>query len=408
MTSKTRESSGTHLERSIVAVVTNTAATGVLGAAFWILAANLFEASAVAASVAASSLLIALSSLAQLNLSTALSRFLPGAGGGQFAVVKGFYAAAVGCATGVAIATAAVGWWRGGSIVDGGDFSLTLVVALSIPLWVVFSLQDGVLVAVRRAHWLPVENGLVAVAKLALLPALFWLPGKGAILTAWVVPAIPAVLIVNRVIFRKLLIPQNRLLEPAIIPLVRFAAADLVGMSATVLSLRLVPLAVVEIEGGDVAAYVGVAWTIVAVAALALTEVSRMVLSEISHQPESENEISKKATKVTLMIFVPVSLAGAILAYPTLLLAGDSYASTGAIVLGAGILGLIPASVVECRLAQYRYRGQLADASRHQIVRGALLLALVFVSLIAGRPEAVGISFAASNLASLLFVRSPK
>lgn len=66
-----------HLEKSAVAVLGNTVATGALGTAFWLLAARLYDDGTVGVVVAASSLLIALSFVAQLNLATAFSRFLP-------------------------------------------------------------------------------------------------------------------------------------------------------------------------------------------------------------------------------------------------------------------------------------------------------------------------------------------
>ena len=148
-----------HLERSTAAVIVNTIVAGVLGATFWLVAAMLFDPSAVAAAIAASSILIACSFLAQLNLGTAFGRFLPGAGDDRRRLVFACYRLAMAVAAVFALVTVAIGVARGGSIVSGGDLTLTIVLAVSIPLWVVFALQDDALVALRRAHWLPIENG---------------------------------------------------------------------------------------------------------------------------------------------------------------------------------------------------------------------------------------------------------
>ena len=56
---------GAGIERATLYVLTNTAATGALGSLFWLLAPRFFSDDAVAASVAASSVLIVLSFVAQ-------------------------------------------------------------------------------------------------------------------------------------------------------------------------------------------------------------------------------------------------------------------------------------------------------------------------------------------------------
>ena len=54
-------------------------------------------------------------------------------------------------------------------------------------LWGVFSLQDAALTGLRQAHWVPVENAIFGVLKLALPPALLaW--RRARVFVGWVWP----------------------------------------------------------------------------------------------------------------------------------------------------------------------------------------------------------------------------
>lgn len=393
-----------HLSRSTFAVLANTAATGVLGMGFWLLAAVLYEPATVAASVAASSLLIALSFAAQLNLGTALSRFLPEAGEGQRATLRQTYRLAIGAAVILAAAVVLVGILRGGELIKGGDFSLTVVTAVCLVGWVVFALQDSALVAVRRASWLPFENGLTTIAKLALLPALLFLPGSSAVLLAWTLPAIPAIWVVNRALFGRLLVPGHAPPVPAR-QMLRYSGVDLFGTAAMILALRVIPIVVVEITDSDIAAFVNVPWSILTVAAIALADLSRMMLSEMSHAPSRAMEVADRTTRLVLWIFVPGAIIGAALTYPVLSLVGEGYATSGTPVIAFGLLGLIPASVVECRLARFRFVGEMSSVAQRQVVRAGLIFSSVLVALVSGRPELIGAAFTVANVVSLGFIR---
>jgi ABC-type transport system involved in cytochrome c biogenesis permease subunit len=52
-----------------------------------------------------------------------------------------------------------------------GPLSVLFFVAGTV-VWVIFILQDNVLVGLRRTAWVPVENGLCSLAKISLLPLL--------------------------------------------------------------------------------------------------------------------------------------------------------------------------------------------------------------------------------------------
>jgi hypothetical protein len=392
------------IERATLAVLANTAITGVLGSLFWLVAPRLFDERAVAASVAASSLLIVLAFVAQLNMGTALSRYLPRSGSSQRSLLSFSYRIAIALACVFAVGVVAAGAARGGSVIRGGDLGLTIALAVSLPLWAVFALQDLALVALRRSAWLPVENGSTAVLRLILLPIAGAIGATSGVLVAWTLPIIPAIAIVNGVLYRRLLDPRT-VPVPRRGPMVRYAAADLPGLTLTFVSLRLVPLFVVEMEGSAAGAHIGVPWSIVVVAALALPMISQLALAEMAHAAHDPRSVLRRLTRFVLAVFVPGAVAGALLAPKILALAGSRYADEGAPVLVWGILGLIPAALVECDLAALRFDGLMARTSAVQAARAVLLMAGVAVTTTTGHVELVGAVFTVVNTATLIATR---
>jgi hypothetical protein len=388
---------GAGIERATLYVLANTAATGALGALFWLLAPRFFDDEAVAASVAASSVLLVLSFLAQVNMATALSRFLPGAGTGQRALLTYSYRLSLTLAGAVAAGVIIVGVVRGGSVIDGGDLSLTLALAISVPLWAVFALQDGALVAMRQSKWLPIENGLTAAVKLLLLPVMASFAAVSGILMAWVVPIVPAILIVNRYLYRNLLNPGSTAVPDHGV-VVRYALGDLAGLVLMMASLRLVPVYIVEAEGSQVGAYIGVSWSVLSVSALALPSISRLALSEMSHHPHEASQVLHRLTRFVLKVFVPGAIVGALLASSVLRIAGQRYADGGSAVLAWGLIGLIPAALAECELSALRFLGSMARINALQAFRAIALMLGVIAITSAGHADLIGLVFAMVNL----------
>jgi hypothetical protein len=293
-------------------------------------------------------------------------------------------------------------------VIEGGDLSLTLTLAISVPLWAVFALQDGALVAMRQSKWLPIENSLTAALKLLLLPATAAFAAVSGILLAWVVPIVPAILIVNRYLYRNLLNPGSTAVPDHRVVL-RYALGDLAGLVLMMASLRLVPLYVVEAEGSRAGAYIGVSWSILAVSALALPAISQLALSEMSHHPQEASQVLHRLTRFVLKIFVPGAIVGALLASSILRIAGKRYAEGGSSVLAWGLIGLVPAALVECELAALRFRGSMARITALQTFRAATLLLGVVAITSAGHADLIGLIFAMVNLvtwvAALLVVQ---
>lgn len=393
-----------HFERSSLALVANTILTGGLGTVFWLVAARLFPESVIGPAVATSSLLLAIGFAAQLNLATALSRFLPGEGHNQRQMVLGAYAIAGLCGCVLALGVLAVAAARGGEIVEGGDVALAIVLAASIPVWVVFALQDAALVAVRRSAWVPIENALVNVAKVAVLPVAAAWDASAAVLLAWTVPTVLAIAPVNAALFHRFLARGRKVIGRG--QLLGYAVRDLPGALLFLGSLRVIPLIVLESGEPLDAAYVGLPWTIITVAALALPALSRSLLAELSHGDTDADELLGRVNRLVLGGMLPLAVIAALLADPVLRIAGSAYADRGSGVLAWGIVGLVPAALIECRLAALRFRDKVSMATAVQSTRALALVAGVVALIQSGRTPDIGVAFAAINALALVVVVS--
>jgi O-antigen/teichoic acid export membrane protein len=194
------------IARSSVLLLLNTAITGVLGLVYWLIAARLFPQAAVGRAAALVSASILLAGVGQLNLSGMLMRFLPQAGVRSRHLVLVTYAIA--CAASLLLAVLAglgVGFLTGPnsplrlSALDGAIF------AASVAATVVFTLQDSVLIAVRRTGWIPIENGGFGVVKIVMLVALAGFSGWGAIFASWMLPLAATLPLITWLLFGWLL-----------------------------------------------------------------------------------------------------------------------------------------------------------------------------------------------------------
>lgn len=397
-----------HLQRSGLYLLVNTAATGGLGTLFWLLAARYSTQDDVAAAVAAASILISAAYVCQLNLPTALSRYLPAAGPGQATMVREGYSAALLASVAAGAGVVVVGLIRGGAVVDGGSLLLTVALAVSVPVWVVFALQDSVLVTLRASHWVPVENVLTTVAKYGLLPLLVGLGGGAGILIAWTAPALAGVAVVTVYLFRTLLAGGAGGTVPAAVPgrrqLLVYAMRDFPGGAMQLLSLRLVPLLVLEIAGRRAGANVGLPWTILTVAVLVLPMLSRALLSELSQEDADVEALMARARALVLLGLVPATVVGTFLVEPLLSIAGPQYADQGTPILLAGILGIGPAAYIECRLAELRFDHRVGATGAFQAGTAVVLIAAVCVLLVTDRTAWIGVAFLVVNVAAALAV----
>jgi O-antigen/teichoic acid export membrane protein len=358
----------THLDdrlyRTGYYLILGTGASGVLGVAFWALAARSYSAHVVGLSAAAVSAIALISGICSLGLSAVLVRYLPVAGPSGRPLIVRSYAL-----------TIALSFLVGGGVALTTDlWSPTLgflsedlwplAFALSVAAMTTFTLQDSVLTGLHRAAWIPLENTLYAVAKLVLLAALAALLPFAGPFVAWNLPLLPAVLIVNYLIFRRLIpkMPAEGGLDRR--KVMAMAAGNYGGNLLGLLGNMYLPILVANRASAAEAAYFYVPWMIsLTVELVALNMMTSLTVEAALDMPRLR-QLSRQALKHSMRLVVPVAALTALLAPLGLLVFGSEYAEEGTTLLRLLALGAIPnvIAALGAGVARIEHRGWVVTA----------------------------------------------
>jgi O-antigen/teichoic acid export membrane protein len=224
------------LSRGGLALLVNTGLTGVLGFGYWIIAARLFSTYAVGAAGALVSATTLFASIGQLNLSNMLMRFLPKAGGKSRRLVLSTYAyAAITSASLALMSLIAIRLFAAPNSRLRLDTVESAALVLAVAATAIFTIEDSVLVGLRRAVWVPVENGAFGVAKICILLALAPVGTAFALYGAWMIPLTLTIPVISIVIFGRFLPPAFKTRRTARLgrktrsSIVRFTIGDATG-----------------------------------------------------------------------------------------------------------------------------------------------------------------------------------
>ncbi|HEY3834479.1 MAG TPA: lipopolysaccharide biosynthesis protein [Acidimicrobiia bacterium] len=341
------------LQRNSYALVANTLTTSVLGLAYWTIAAREYGAdtATVGRNTALISMMMFLTNLASLNFTDVLNRFVPVAGSRARRLVETSYLIAVSLG-GVAATTFVLGrkWWTPwlDTTLHGAWLDALFVVA--VMMWVVFVLQDAVLIGLRETIFVFFENTTFGVVKIALLLVFATLARASGIFLSWTVPLIAIVLVVNSTIFRKFLPRYSREFRGEPEPfdrriIGRFIGADYVASVAGTTATSLMPLIVLAMLGASASAYVFFAWTISYTLYLISRNVGMALTTEGASDPENLDRYTRAALTTSARIVVPLSVAVAIGARWLPLVFGKKYAANSVGLLALFALSAIPAIV---------------------------------------------------------------
>ncbi len=388
------------LSRSTRSLLVNTFATGLLGVAFWAVAARSYAASQVGRASALISAMTLVSAIGQLNLQQGIPRLLPTLARGGRAFVLRCYAAAL-AATLVASAVAVALLTRSRSsplLHSSGESALFISAAL---IWTVFTLQDAGLVALRASQWVPVENIAFAIAKIVLAIALADVAVRNGLLLAWMIPVGVAVIPVSWLLFRRLLPAHTanfeRLNGAAVEPRQRparrqrgFLAADYAGQIVNLGATTAMPLIVALRVGTTSAAYFAASWMMTAIAEQVLGAVTTPLVVEATRRPDSTPLLTRHALRLLAMTLFPALLVAITIAPKALGLLGHDY-EHAAPLLRFICIGLLGRAIVMVRLAHLR----LARARVQVITLGCISACGLLVGslLTLGRFGIVGVGF---------------
>lgn len=394
------------LFRGAYSLMASTGVTAVLGIGFWAVAARTSSAHEVGRDAALVSALITISAICQLNLVDALVRFLPGvrhARRGR-AIATAYAASAVAGVAGgtlfVVVAPAVSGQLR--FLAD--DRAIAVAFVASMALWSVFVLQDAALTALRRASWVPVENGVFGAAKIALLPVLATAGSTHAVFFAWMLPTLVVVPVVNALLFGRVLGPARRAAPEAAAPrtlrgraLVRFMAQDYAGFVLGQAAVTLVPLVVVAKLGSAASAWFYMPFTLVVAFDLLFYNVTTSMTVEGAHDETRTARLAHTVARRFLVVLVPVALLVAAAAPLLLVPFGPDYVDHGTPVLRWLAVASIARAVICLFVAAARLQGR---GRAILVAQGTVFAVVVVLAVVLAGPlglAGVGIAWLAGN-----------
>ncbi|CAN5340678.1 hypothetical protein BH09ACT7_BH09ACT7_06230 [soil metagenome] len=248
----------------------SSALVAVMGLCFWTTAAWKYDASAVGSNSAAISMMMLLVSISQLNLSSAVARFVPAAGHHTKVLVAAAFAIG-GCAA-IVVGVCTVMIVRivspGSTFFEGSTVQAIFVIATVAST--VLIIEEGVLAGLRRTALVPLANFAFSAGKLGLVLAFaVTIPSHG-ILASWSLAAVSTVLVVGVYLFVRAIPSRRRagaidaVTLPPIGELARFVTLDYLGAICSVASLTVMPILVVTVLGAEQNAYFSMAWLVAA------------------------------------------------------------------------------------------------------------------------------------------------
>jgi O-antigen/teichoic acid export membrane protein len=326
------------------------------GFLFWIVAARTLTQATFASSGAAISAMAFVSGLSATGLAQVLVRFLPGAGTGSAALIRRIYVSSAAIAGVMAlIAAETAGTWSPRLDRLASDRLWTVGFVAGAMVLAVFALQDGALTGIGQARWIPFENILYGIVRLALLGALA--AGTLSIIVAWWLPALAAVGAVSALLFKRL-VPVHAAAgsgDGARAGTFRFAAASLIGSSLGLTAATVTPIIVIASVGARDGARFYAAWTVMA----GLTLISVSTATSLTAMGGAEEAEFRAATLRALRQILGLSLVAValvcVLARPILSLFGAGYGG-GAPVLRVLVLSVVPFCVSMLGLSVARVR----------------------------------------------------
>lgn len=365
------------LYRSSIALFLTTGANALLGLAFWIAAARLYPPDVVGLGAGGIAALQLVASVGWVGLQFTLLRYVPVAGSRRRRLVAAVYAAGALAA----LAVTAVFVLAFASSLEVPYVADSTLHALSfgacVAVWVVASLQDSVLVGIRRSFLAPVENASYGILKLVLLLALAGSEDPWVILGVWAGGSALVVLVVNALLFSRLLAADGvapRL--PARRRIARFSAGHTAVALTSWVPDFLVPLLVLRYLDEASNAYYYAAWTVGISARLLVMNIANALTAEGAYAQRPVVALLRSVVRLNITILLPVMAVLLVAAGPILQVFGEPYSEEASALLRLFAVGLVPFAIAILVVAYDRVRERFGAALVITAVGTTVTLAL--------------------------------
>lgn len=385
------------LSRGGLALLANTGLTGLLGFGYWIIAAHLFSTyvvGTVGALVAATTLF---SGLGQLNLSGMLVRFLPKAEGKSRRLVLTTYTFAASTSALLAIVTLAfIDYFSPATATLRLSLLQSALFVLAVAATAIFTIEDSVLVGLRRAVWIPIENGTFGIVKIVLLFAFAPIGTAFALYGSWMIPLTLTIPVISVVLFHRFLplapMPRRaaQLGRRFRSRLIRFAIGDAAGGLFTQTWTYLLPVFVTALLGAPINALFFTSFLFSSTIDQVAANYSSPLTVEGAHTPDEIATLIRRALRHIFAIILP-TVGLLILVSPWLLrVFGSKYAGATPL-LDMLLVACIPKAI---STVYYAYCRVQRNTHRSAIMQACICAStLSAVALVAHKFGLLGIGF---------------
>jgi O-antigen/teichoic acid export membrane protein len=379
---------GESLLRTGHLLVANAVFNAGFGVLYWLLAARFYAPAVMAVNSAAISAMMLLAGAAQLNLMSALLRFVPTSGAAAGRMIRRGYLVG-GTLSGVVAFVFVQGLhvWAPDGLEDmlrPGYPAISFVVATI--LWSIFVMQDNALVAVGRPGGVPAENTSFAVLKIVLIAVFaFGAASHTGIWWSWTAAMAvcvggTSVYLFGRAVPAFVRAHAHEQAEVVTLrDLRRFVGPDYVGALAWIACTSLVPLLVLDLAGARHAAAFALPWSM----CIALYSVPNAFgQSLVAHSVRNQDLLEvnyRRAVKHTLTLLTPVVALVVAFAPIGLRLFGPYYAEHSTATLRLLSLSAFPNTVVTLSVAKARVARRMATVVGTLVGLSVLVLGLVYV-----------------------------
>lgn len=369
-----------------------------LGLVYWFLAARFYAPTTIGLNSALLSAMMFLSGASQLGLNSVLVYFIPRAKQhtsaliGQAYLISTVVAGLVGVLFGLG-----VGRWAPALRFVVEQPWLFLLFVLSMMAWSIFTLQDSVLTGLRQTVWVPVENALVAVAKIALLICFAGSWQDYGLFAAWMIPTVISLLPINWLIFGRLAPPRQSRGAPGGVPYTlpeigRHMFGNYVGSLFFLASSTLLPVIVTQMLGAKANAYFYIPWMMATGLQLIPQNMTTALTVEAAHDRTKISTYCYGTLMQTMRLLVPLVLLIFVAAPLILGVFGPDYAHAGTALLRLLPLAIIPNVFVSLYISVARVQNQIRSI---MVVQGVIcLLSLGLSYLLLKRYGITGIGIA--------------
>lgn len=333
---------GGRLLHNALALIISSGGTSILGVVFWGTAAHIAPASTIGRTSAEIAAMMLLATLAQLSFGTIFERFLPVAGHLTRDFVRRAYLMCIATALVFTTIYVAVGFSH--SFLPSYWPWRALFIA-SVILWTLFMLQDSALIGLRSSKWVPVENILYAIAKLAILPLFVAFSRTQGIFLAWTIPVLLTIIIVAWYLFKRRIPAHQRASEatedlPSTRELFYLAGAQYATLLTSVFAPSVVALIVIARLGPVANAHYYVPALISTGLSLFNWSIIKSFIVEATHEPWALRRHSNTAIKASIGILGGCVIVGVIFAPEFLRIFGSGYAAKGTTLLRMLLLSI--------------------------------------------------------------------